>query len=231
MAVPFSSVFGALGAVAGQTRAVAREIPGVRTLEAQVAEAERALVRELKRRLDGVDDRPLAALGEAPEPASPGPPPSPAETMGALLRQSMRNTPADSRRALHGTLLAEIVPDEARILSALSDGSAYPLVHVAEPGVGPFQKRVLENASSVGRAAGVALPDRTHIYVAHLRRLGLVETGPEDTSIRDEYELLLSDAAVRAAIGGISRGPLGPRIIRQTVRLSPLGRELWDATT
>jgi hypothetical protein len=230
MLTPFSSVFGAVGAVAGQTRAVARAVPGARIIEAQVAEAERALVRELKRRLDGVDNRPPAALGAPPQPP-PELAPSPADTLSALLRRSKTSTPAESRRALHEALLAAIVPDEARILSALSDGSTYPLVHVAEPGVGPLQKRVLENASSVGRAAGVALPDRTHLYVTHLRRMGLVETGPEDNSIRDEYELLLSDAVVRAAIGGVSRGPLGARIIRQTVRLSPLGRELWDAAT
>jgi hypothetical protein len=150
--------------------------------------------------------------------------------MQSLLRRSMDNTPDDSRVTLHQTLLRELVPDEARILAALADGSEYPLVHVAEPGIGAFQKRVLENASSVGRAAGVALPHRTHIYVAHLRRLGLAETGDEDRTIRDEYEILLSDALIRAAIEGIGKGPRPARIIRRVLRISDLGRELWEAT-
>jgi hypothetical protein len=151
--------------------------------------------------------------------------------LGDLLRRSMDNTAGDSRLELYHALLDQIVPDEARILSALSDGSTYPMVHVAEPGIGAYQRRVLENASSVGRAAGVALPDRIADYVSHLRRLGLLETGPEDASVRDEYEILLTEPVVRAAIASVGQGPRGPRIIRRTVKLSPLGLELWRAAT
>ena len=151
------------------------------------------------------------------------------EKMTALLSRSMHDTPSDSRRTLHEVLVGELVPDEARILSALSDGSSYPLVHIAAPGVGSYQKLVLENASSVGRAAGVALPDRVHVYVSHLRRLGLVEAGPEDHSLKDEYDILLTEPKLRAAIASTGKGPRGARIIRRTVRMSDLGRELWEA--
>ena len=94
---------------------------------------------------------------------------------------------------------------------ALSDGSSYPLVHIAEPGVGSYQKLVLENASSVGRAAGVALPDRVHLYVSHLRRLGLVESGPEDHSLKDEYDILLTEPKLRETIASIGKGASGCR--------------------
>ena len=151
------------------------------------------------------------------------------EKMTELLTRSMHDTPSDSRRTLHEVLVGELVPDEARILSALSDGSSYPLVHIAAPGVASSQKLVLENASSVGRAAGVALPDRVQVYVSHLRRLGLVEAGPEDHSLKDEYDILLTEPNVRAMIASIGKGPRGARIIRRTVRMSDLGRELWEA--
>jgi len=151
------------------------------------------------------------------------------EKMTALLSRSMHDTPTESRRTLHEVLVGELVPDEARILSALSDGSSYPLVHIAGPGVGSYQKLVLENASSVGRAAGVALPDRVHLYVSHLRRLGLVEVGPEDHSLKDEYDILLTEPNLRALIAATGKGPRGARIIRRTVRMSDLGRELWEA--
>jgi hypothetical protein len=75
----------------------------------------------------------------------------------------------------------------------------------------------------------VALPDRVHLYVSHLRRLGLVEAGPEDHSLKDEYDILLTEPNLRAMIAGIGKGPRGARIIRRTVRMSELGRELWEA--
>ena len=126
-------------------------------------------------------------------------------------------------------LLGELVPDEARILSPLSDGTVYPLIHVTEPGIAGRQERALENASSVGRAAGVALAERVPLYVSHLRRLGLVTSGPEDPSLRDEYELLLTDTRLRATIEALGKGPLGPRVVRRTLRIADLGQELWDA--
>ena len=140
----------------------------------------------------------------------------------------MRNTPETSRRLLHEGLIAELVPDEARILSALSDGSTYALVHIAQRGIGGYGDRILENASSVGRAAGVALPEYVHLYVSHLRRAGLVESGPEDPSLKDEYDILLTEPNLLATIASVGKGPLGARIIRRTVRISDLGRELWE---
>lgn len=151
------------------------------------------------------------------------------EKISALLARSTHDTPSESRRRLHEVLVGELVPDEARILSALSDGSSYPLVHITRPGVSSYQKLVVENASSVGRAAGVALPDRVHLYVSHLRRLGLVEAGPEDHSLKDEYDILLTEPNLRATIDAMGKGPRSARIIRRTVRMSDLGRELWEA--
>ena len=81
----------------------------------------------------------------------------------------------------------------------------------------------------MGRAAGVALPERVPLYVSHLRRLGLVMSGPEDPTLRDEYELLLTDPRLRATIEALGKGPLGARVIRRTVRIADLGQELWDA--
>ncbi len=228
---------------ASLVRDTAREIPGVRWVEAQTQAVERTLLRAAKRHMAELEAGESTAdieleLADSQSPATSEQPrfepdiatPTLAERMRSLLKRSMDNTPDDSRRTLHLALVEELVPDEARILSALADGSAYAMVHIAEPGFSSFQRRVLENVSSVGRAAGVALPDRTHLYVAHLRRLGLVESGPEDSSINDEYEILLTDPLVRTTTSGLGKGPLGARIVRRTVRISVLGTELWEAT-
>ena len=237
----FDALLSALGAVAREIRSAARAIPGVSLIEEQAIAGERFLVKQIERRLAPNDPPHMAPGRSLPmtvAPAGDGPNGAPdvwqptiEERMEALLTHSIRDTPDESRRTLHEVLVSELVPDEARILSALSDGSSYPLVHIAEPGVGSYQKLVLENASSVGRAAGVALPDRVHLYVSHLRRLGLVESGPEDHSLKDEYEILLTEPNLRATIAATGKGPRGARIIRRTVRISDLGRELWDAAS
>lgn len=229
----------AFGAAARGIRNAARAIPGVGLIEAQASAGERLFMRQIKRRLEQIEGPSPAPGHSRPALAAPpastvgtqgdGFPPTAAEMMTALLTRSVHDSPTESRRTLHEVLLSELVPDEARILAALSDGSSYPLVHIARPGVGSYQKLVLENASSVGRAAGVALPDRVHVYVSHLRRLGLIEIGPEDQSLKDEYEILLTEPSLRAVIASIGKGPRGARIIRRTVRMSDLGRELWEA--
>jgi Abortive infection alpha len=234
------AVAAAVGAVTREIRRAARAIPGVALVEAQAGAGQRFVLREIKRGLNQLDPRRLISdpprpMLVAPADESNPPPDASAQTveekMTALLTRSMHDTPSDSRRTLHEVLVGELVPDEARILSALSDGSSYPLVHIAAPGVGSYQKLVLENASSVGRAAGVALPDRVHVYVSHLRRLGLVEAGPEDHSLKDAYDILLTEPNLRAMIAAMGKGPRGARIIRRTVRMSDLGRELWEAAS
>ena len=232
------AVAAALGSVTREIRRAARAIPGVTLIEAQASAGQRFVLRGIKRGLDQLDPRrltpePSRPMLVAPPDESNPPPDVSSQTveaqMTALLARSMHDTPSDSRRTLYEVLVGELVPDEARILSALSDGSSYPLVHIAAPGVGSYQKLVLENASSVGRAAGVALPDRVHLYVSHLRRLGLVEAGPEDHSLKDEYDILLTEPNLRAMIAAMGKGPRGARIIRRTLRMSDLGRELWEA--
>jgi len=232
------ALVGAVGAVTRGMRGAVRALPGVGPVEAKAEAGERYVRTEIKQRLDGADPPrvgPPSALHATAASARTSPRPAPEhkrpidETMRALLTTSMRTTPEESRVILYEALVGELVPDEARILSALSDGSTYAMVHILEPGFGASQKRVLENASSVGRAAGVALPEYVHLYVSHLHRLGLVESGPEDHSLKDEYDILLTEPKLRATIASIGNGPLGARIIRRTVRISDLGRELWDA--
>ncbi|QEM44532.1 Abi-alpha family protein [Mycolicibacterium grossiae] len=155
-------------------------------------------------------------------------PPSAGEVLDALMARSMYANPAQSRETLHRALIERLVPDEARILAALSDGSVYPVIHVAEPGGAAW---AAQNASTVGRAAGVSLPHHTPGYLTRLQSLGVVTMGPEVESMRDEYELLLTDAAVNAALKTARRGLRPPRIVRASVRMSDLGRDLWEAVT
>ncbi|MGI0131065.1 MAG: Abi-alpha family protein, partial [Thermoplasmata archaeon] len=87
-----------------------------------------------------------------------------------------------------------------------------------------------ENASNVGRAAGVALPGRVPVYVTHLRQLGLADSGPEDPGLDVEYDILATETEVRLAKAEADRrGRLPGRMVRRTLRISAFGRDLWEA--
>jgi hypothetical protein len=152
--------------------------------------------------------------------------------MHGLLDRAVGQDTASSRQELFHKVLDQIVPDEARIISALSDGSASPLLNVyARTRAGLGVEVVLENMSLIGKTANLALPQLTPMYVSHLLSLGLVESGPEDSSMKDEYEILAADTAVLQAIKTASRGPIPARIEKYTLQLSGLGLELWAAAS
>lgn len=152
------------------------------------------------------------------------------DKLDQLLSRALSQSTSSGQEELFHRILDQIVPDEARMISALSDGSSSPLVSVhALTRAGLLGEALIENASLVGRTANVALPSMTPTYVGHLIALGLLEVGPEDEGLKDEYQILLADSDVLKAIRNGSRGPLPARVERRTVRLSSLGQSLWRA--
>lgn len=202
---------------------VAKRAPLAGDVLPLLADAERAVVRVMRRHLSDLDPPSAVTSGEDEQPSSPN------QLLRALLDRSMYTSPDKSRDALYLDLLQALVPDEARILAALSDGSAYPVIHVAEPGSGGTPVFALKNASTVGRSAGVSLPRYTPLYLTRMLRLGLIRMGPEATSMYDEYEMLLTDSVVNVALATARRGVRSARVVRRTVRISDLGQELWEA--
>ncbi|MCW2756118.1 MAG: hypothetical protein JWQ32_3529 [Marmoricola sp.] len=180
--------------------------------------------------VDGLTGKPPAA----PQPTSD--PSRAASTRGldtkmqALLSRALEQSTTSGTEELFHRILDQIVPDEARMIGALSDGSVSPMVSVhALTRAGLLGESLIENASLVGRTANVALPHLTPTYVGHLISLGLLEPGPEDDALKDEYQILLADTDVLAAIRRGSLGPVPARVVRRTVRLSALGLALWEA--
>lgn len=212
--------------VAGAQTARQVPLPSIDELATGWSRVEDAVLREMKARLDQLDDqdrRPRYRPGEAPA----GSARTAAQLLDDLLAGSLEMDSIGSREELYRTLLRQLVPDEARILAALADGSRYPLVHVRARGNGA--RVLLANASTVGRAAGVQVPEATSAYVGHLRALALAEEGPADDSLAEHYDILLGEPIVRQAEQEPDVGRLGTRIIRRTLRISPLGRQLWRA--
>jgi hypothetical protein len=176
----------------------------------------------------------LRARLEATKPAEPSTP-EPLDfarqlhaKMNDLLSRAIAQSSTSSRLEIFNKILDGLVPDEARIVSALSDGAVEPLINVyARTRGGLSGEVVLENVSLVGRTANLALPALTPIYVGHLLAMGVVETGPECVDLSEGYEILAADTTVLQAIKESSRGPLPARVERRILRLSDFGRELW----
>ena len=148
--------------------------------------------------------------------------------MNALLNRAVDQSPASGRHDIFDRALNSIVPDEARIIAALSDGDVAPLINIyARTRGGLAGEAVLENMSLVGRAANLVLPALTPMYVGHLLSMALVETAPESPELKDEYEILSADTTVLTAIKSAGRSPLPARVEKRTLRLSRLGQELW----
>lgn len=151
--------------------------------------------------------------------------------MAELLDRSLEQSTYETRFELYHRIVDQLVADEARILRALSDGTASPLVNVyAQSRRWSSPRAVLTNTSLIGRTAGVTLPAMVPTYVANLLGLGLVEIGPPAVESGPGYEMLMAEPSVMRAIADTEAARQSVRVERLSLRLSDLGRELWTTS-
>lgn len=192
---------------------------------AAFGEFETQALRLLQQRLDaaaGHDGESRAAAARDGEGLAAG--------MRRLLTAALEQTQEQAWERWCQSVQAQLLPDEARILSVLADGRIIALSHLGSGSrVGPATRRHLENLSTIGREAGLRLIEQAPHYLRHLRQLGLIDTGPEDRGLQLQYQLIESEARVRELSEQISSGGQRPRFARQTLRLSELGLRFWAA--
>lgn len=207
---------------------LARRVPGYVQAAEQLRKAQLSVLSDVKQRLDEAAAVERRRHGSGAQ-GGGGQTDARATLLHDLLRASLHADTSRSRENLHLRILSSMVPDEARILAALADGSRFSLMHIETRGPGAT-RTVLANASTVGRAAGVHLNSAVPVYVTHMLDLGLVEEGPQDDTLSDQYALLGSEDYVRRAeTDAHDSNRLGTKSIRRTVHISPLGAELWAA--
>lgn len=229
-------LFGGASKVAGRAARtgveMAKQVPGAELAERGLQQLERTAMSELRKRMD------------AAEPQSAGLPYAQASTPGVavitthggfaplrasmaeLLQRSLSESSAQAREDLYASTLSRLTPDEARVLAALSDGTPFALVDVAErSGVNGIGRYLARNVSSVGKAAGLTLADQIPVYVARLLSLHLVTVGDEAPELSEQYDILSTEEAVRSAVDGARR----VKVIRRTLRISPFGAAFWAA--
>jgi hypothetical protein len=204
---------------------VSRRLPGAEIAERQLRKLEDAAVNEVRKRLDSVDGVtgwPAPEEGDDPAVEIRAFEHDPLRAaMATLLNRSVSETRKEAEHHLFVGIMRGLTPDEARIVAALSDGTAYPLVHVAGPG----QRVILRNASTVGKAAGVTLPELTPLYVSRLVDAGVAVVGAEDQSLATQYDILLTEDYVRAAEQQAKR----VKHLRHTLKVSAFGERFWRA--
>ena len=147
--------------------------------------------------------------------------------MGELLERSVEATRADSRDYLYGTIISQLVPDEARILAALSDGTPFAAIDVVQKLRRGKTRVVLAHASAVGRQAGLVSPDSTPTYLTRLQSFGLVDFGPEDEALAVQYDILATDSTVQDARRSV-RGD-GEARPRRRCGCRAFGAQFWTA--
>lgn len=212
---------------------IARRLPGGQLIEQQAKRLQEAAVTEVRRLVgpegaqpDADEQRVIALIQQAQSGADPL-----RSAMSELLERAVEGDRSHSQEYLFGNIISQLVPDEARILAALSDGSAYAALDVVAKQIGRSATRtVLANASTVGRQAGVMSPDSTPTYVTRLYRFGLVEFGPPTDALAMQFDILATDTAVQAAEATVeARREGSPKHVRKALTMSQFGKEFWAA--
>ncbi|MDP9117052.1 MAG: DUF4393 domain-containing protein [Actinomycetota bacterium] len=215
---------------------LARRLPGGQALQREVQRLQDAALCEVRRILDVPEVSPARAATEQERvmmlvATDNGSDPL-RHAMNELLERSVEPDRNASRDYLFGNIISQLVPDEARILAALSGGSKFAAADIVAKHLGRSATRtVLSNASTVGRSSGVVTPDNVPTYLTRLLGFGLVELLAPDESLDVQYDILATDATVQAAEATIEARRQGsPRMVRKTLAISALGREFWAAT-
>lgn len=183
-------------------------------------------VAELQRRMDEFQEtsqmQAAQAIGDARERAR--------AVMSGLLNEADERSLDQVSERQYLWVLEQLSPDQAKMLAALVDGRVFPLIHIgAGLPAGPIRENVLENATNLGREAGIALRQRVPFLVGQMRGLGLLHIGPQDKSLETAYEVLAADTIVRETNTYIKETMgMWPRAQRHTLSLSTFGREFWE---
>ncbi|MFC4375600.1 Abi-alpha family protein [Nocardia halotolerans] len=173
-----------------------------------------------------VRDRLRHALGLPPSSERPSDSAMPTlrEQGAELLRLSASTHAAqpDTHPAYPG-ILAEITPDEARILRFLHVDGAQPSIDVRTGRQRAFGgERLISGLTMLGEHAGLRFPNRVPQYLPNLRRLGLIESTREPVGNPSRYQLIEAQEQVREAL---KRAGFGTKVSYRSILLTEFGAD------
>jgi hypothetical protein len=142
-----------------------------------------------------------------------------------LLRQSA-DVNADQRtHPAYARIIAELAPDEGRILRLLATEGPQPVVDVRALNlIGVGSQLVAAELSMIGPEAGCRHSERMPEYLINLQRLGLVEFADDPIDDPSRYQVLEAQPDVLGEIKRATRA----KTIHRSLRLTPFGTRFCD---
>jgi hypothetical protein len=206
-----------------------QRVPGGSFAQEQLERIEDRVMQELKGRLDQMERSPaVAVLALSVTQNGRSKRRAPADLLQDLLDISNKQSREEAFMVYYTRALASLVPDEARILSALADSRVFPLVNVqAGTRMGWAMRTVEEALSSIGKYASVHCPELAPFYIQRLKTWGLVQIDGEVEGRETDYQLLEADDTVRKVIARIEEGGERARIARRSLKMSAIGHAMW----
>jgi hypothetical protein len=203
--------------VSSGVRVYAREFLGISDLERRVEEAD-----------PGAATRPppsSRALARRDD-DSPPPPEVSLRVRGAqLLRQSADVRADDQTHPAYARIIAELAPDEGRILRLLATDGPQPVVDVRALNlIGVGSQLVASELSMVGPESGVRHVARVPEYMINLQRLGLIEFSDKAISDPIRYQVVEAQPHVLESIKEATRA----KTVHRSLRLTPFGERFCD---
>jgi hypothetical protein len=144
-----------------------------------------------------------------------------------LLRQSNDVRVAEDTHPAFARILAEITPDEARILRFLYLNGPQPSVDVrTNRPLGIGSELVAGGLNMIAEHAGCRNTERIHQYLTNLYRLGMVEFSKEQVGNPQRYQLVEAQPKVAAAF---KRAGRLARTVRRSIHLNQFGEDFCRA--
>lgn len=122
-------------------------------------------------------------------------------------------------------ILADLAPDEARILRLFAGAGPQAAVDVRT--YRPLDigsKLVAQGLSMIGRHAGLQFEDRVPQYMNNLNRLGLIWFSRDRIESRTAYQVLEAQPDLLEATKRAGRA----RVVRRSIRLTEFGRDFCE---
>ena len=146
------------------------------------------------------------------------------ERAAELLRRSADlQDAADEAHPAYARILAELAPDEARILRLMLLEGAQPSVDVRTGGpIGKLKDQlVAAGLNMIAMEGGLRRPELVHRHLDNLHRLGLIWFSREQLADQSRYQVLEAQPDVVEAMKEVRR----TRTVRRSIHLTPFGED------
>ena len=141
-----------------------------------------------------------------------------------LLRRSADVDYDEEAHPAYERILAELAPDEARILRLLVLAGPQPSVDI-RAGFPLVSDLVAPGRNMIGADAGVRYTERVPAYLNNLSRLGLIWFSREPVRDRLRYQVVEAQPDVLEAL---RKGGRTARTVRRSILLTPFGEDFCE---